>query len=93
MDLMMDAATIFSSLNVVVLLVLMYMYSRIVLRSRAAYPLGLMIFASLLIVQNLLTAYSYIAMTSFFGGAVLPYLATISVLEFGGLLTLTRITA
>jgi len=71
----------------------MYMYSRIVLRTRAAHPAGLLIFASFLLVQHLLTAYSYLAMTSFFGGAVLPYLATISVLEFGGLVTLARITA
>ena len=89
---LMDLATIFSSLNAAVLIALAYLYSRIVLRTRAPYPAGLVIFASLLLMQNVLTAYSYLAMTSFFGSTVLPYLATISVLEFGGLLVLTRIS-
>jgi hypothetical protein len=92
LDLMMDLAVVFSSLNVVVLVGLLYMYARIVLRSRALYPAGMMIFGALLLLQNLLTAYSYFAMTTFFGEAVLPYLATISILEFGGLVTLTRIS-
>jgi len=92
LDLMMDLAVVFSSLNVVALVGLLYMYARIVLRSRALYPAGMMIFAVLLLLQNLLTAYSYLAMTTLFGDAVLPYLASISILEFGGLVTLTRLS-
>jgi hypothetical protein len=51
-----------------------------------------MLFASLLLVQNLVTAYSYLSMTPFFGEAVVPFLFAISVLEFGGLLALARVT-
>ncbi len=82
----------FSSLNVVVLIGLSSIYVRIIRRSRAAYTVGLLTFAFLLLLQNLVTAYSYVEMTPFFGDSVLPYLATISVLEFGGLLTLTRVS-
>jgi hypothetical protein len=89
---MMGLAVAFSSLNVVVLAGLLYLYGRIIRRSRALYPIGLLIFASLLLLQNLLTAYSYVAMTPFYGESLLPYLLAISVLEFGGLLALTRIT-
>ena len=88
----MDIATVFSSLNVAILLGLLYMYAKITLRSRALYPVGLVLFATLLLLQNLVTAYSYFVMTPFFGDAVLPYLATISILEFGGLVTLTRVS-
>jgi len=92
MALMMDLAAIFSSLNIVVLTVLLYLYARIAWRSKAVYTTGMLIFASLLLLQNVVTAYSYVAMTPFFGDSVLPYLVIISVLEFGGLLALTRIT-
>ena len=92
MALMMDLAVAFSSFNILILLGLLYVYARIVWRSKAVYPTGLMIFSLLLLLQNALTVYSYLDMTPFFNGGVLPYLLTISVLEFGGLLALVRVT-
>jgi hypothetical protein len=92
LDLMMDLAIAFSTLNVIVLAGLLYLYARISWRSRALYPVGLVFFASLLLLQNLITAYSYVEMTPFFGESLLPYLLAISVLEFGGLIALTRVT-
>jgi hypothetical protein len=88
----MEVAVAFSSLNVIVLAGLLYVYARITRRSRALYPAGLLFFASFLLLQNLLTVYSYMAMTPFYGESLLPYLLAISVLEFGGLIALTRIT-
>jgi hypothetical protein len=89
---MMELAIVFSSLNAIVLIGLLYLYARIAWRSKAVYSLGLLIFASLLLLQNLVTAFSYIEMTPFFGEALLPFLLAISVLEFGGLLALTKVT-
>ena len=88
----MDLAIVLSSLNVIVLVGLLYLYARITWRSKAVYPVGLLIFASLLLLQNLVTAFSFIEMTSFFGEELLPFLLAISVLEFGGLLALTKVT-
>ena len=88
----MELAVGFALLNGIVLVGLLFLYGRITLRSKALYPVGLMIFASLLLVQNLVTAYSYISMTPFFGDAVVPYLFAISLFEFGGLLALARVT-
>ena len=88
----MDLAIVFSSLNVAVLLGLAYLYLRIIRRSRAGYAVGLLIFAGLLLLQNAVTAYSYIDMTPLFGDSVIPYLAAISVLEFGGLVALARVS-
>jgi hypothetical protein len=92
LDLMMDVATVFSVLNIAVLAGLLVVYGRIAFRSGASYTFGLVIFAALLLLQNSVTAYSYVEMTPFFGETVLPYLMTISVLEFGGLLALTKVT-
>ena len=92
MDLMMELAVVFALLNSLLLTGLLLLYGRIVRKSRAAYPMGLMIFAGLLLTQNLLTVYSYASMTPLFGGSVIPYLFVISALEFGGLLVLARVT-
>lgn len=92
MDAMMELAVGFASLNSLVLVALVLLYSRIAVRSRALYPVGLIIFAALLLAQNLTTVYSYTSMTPFFGESVVPYLFAISALEFGGLLALAKVT-
>ena len=88
----MDLAVAFASLNSAVLAGLLYLYLRMAWRSRAVFAVGLVVFSSLLLVQNLVTDYSYLMMTPFFGEAVVPYLFAISILEFGGLLALARVT-
>jgi hypothetical protein len=89
----MDVAILFSGLNVVILLALLYFYIRIVISSRAAaHSLGMAFFALLLLANNVLTVYSYEAMAPFFGSEALPYLSAISVLEFFGLAALLKIT-
>jgi len=89
---MMYAAIIFSILNSGMLIVLLYVFTRIAIRSRAAHSVGLSFFALLLLANSLLTAYSYATMTRFFGRDALPYLSTMSVLEFFGLAVLLKIT-
>jgi len=88
----MGLAVGFSSLNVIILVGLLLVYARIAVRSRALYPVGLMLFAGLLLAQSLTTVYSYVMMTPYFGGSVVPYLFTISLLEFGGLIALAKVT-
>jgi hypothetical protein len=92
MDPMMDIAIAFSILNVAILVVLLYIYAGIAIRSRAPHSIGLLLFALLLMANNALTAYAYSAMSPLFGSAALPYLSTIAVLEFIGLIVLLKIT-
>jgi hypothetical protein len=89
---MMDVAIVFSILNSALLLVLLYVFAGIAVRSRASHPVGLMFFALLLLANSALTAFSYVTMAPFFGKEALPYLSTMSVLEFVGLAVLARIT-
>jgi len=89
---MMDVAIVFSAVNSVLLLVLLYVFAGIALRSRASHSVGLMFFALLLLANSILTAFSYATMAPFFGKEALPYLSTMSVLEFVGLAALLRIT-
>jgi hypothetical protein len=92
MDPMMDVAILFSSLNAALLIALLSIYIRIAFRSRAIHSVGLAFFAILLLANSLLTVYSYVMMAPFFGVGALPYLSTISVLEFVGLVVLLKIT-
>jgi len=88
----MDVAILFSGLNAVLLLALLYFYTQIAVRSKAAHSVGMMFFALLLLANSVLTAFSYASMAPFFGAEALPYLSVISVLEFLGLAVLLKIT-
>jgi hypothetical protein len=92
MDPMMAVAIVFSALNAVLLIVLLSVFVGIAFRTRASHSVGLMFFALLLLANSLLTVYSYAAMAPFFGREALPYLSTVSVLEFVGLAVLLKIT-
>ncbi len=92
MYVMMEIAVIFAILNSIILLSLIVLYGRIAAKTRASYSIGLMIFAFFLLAQNLATVYSYVDMAPFFEPQAIPYLSTISALEFVGLLVLARIT-
>ena len=88
----MLATVSLASINSVLLLVLLFVYGKIVIKSRAAYPIGLMIFATLLLAQNLLSVFAFVTMEPFFASAALPYLSGIAALELAGLVVLLRIT-
>ena len=88
----MYVAIVFSTLNSALLLVLLFIFAKIAIRSRASHSIGLMFFAVLLLANSSLTAFSYATMAPFFASEALPYLSTISVLEFVGLAILLKIT-
>lgn len=92
MEVMMEVAVVFAFLNSIVLVSLIALYGRIAAKTKASYSIGLMIFALFLLAQNLATIYSYVDMAPFFEPEALPFLSTISALEFVGLLVLARIT-
>jgi len=55
MEMLMDAAIGIAVINSIILLGLVYLYARIAVKSRAAYSFGLLFFAVMLLLQNLLT--------------------------------------
>lgn len=88
----MDLAVVFAVLNVIVLVILLGIYGRIALKSKAAHSVGLVVFAVFLLAQNLMTVFAYVTMDQFFGVGALPALSGISAMEFVGLLVLAKIT-
>ena len=73
MQTLLAVAIAFASLNSVLLVCLIYLYARIVMKTRAGYAAGLIIFSSLLLAHNLLTVSSYFFMMGFFGWQVYPW--------------------
>jgi preprotein translocase subunit SecD len=86
------AATLVATINVVLLLGLIYMYSLILIRTRASYTAGLLIFAILLLLQNVVTVYGYAELSGSIGSGLDPLLVGVAVCECGGLLALLRVT-
>lgn len=92
MEILMMIAIGLASLNSIILLALIFVYSRIVIKTRATYAIGLLIFALLLLAHNLLTISAYILMAPVFSAEALPFLSGIAALELGGLSVLVKIT-
>ena len=88
----MDAIIAFSAINSVLLIALLFLYGKIVFRTRAVYSAGLFLFAMFLLAQNLLAVFSYADMQAYFGDGVLPYLFGIGALELVSLVILLKVT-
>ncbi len=89
---MMLITVALSGANSILLVALLFLYAKIVLKTRAMYATGLLVFALFLLAQNLLAVFSYITMEPFFGEEALPFLSGIGALELISLVVLLRVT-
>lgn len=92
MELLMMLAIGLASVNSIILVILLFVYSKIAIKTKAMYAAGLLIFALLLLAHNLLTISAYVLMAPVFGADALPFLSGIAALELGGLIVLMKIT-
>ena len=92
MEAMMLLTVALSTVNSVLLVLLLVLYGKIVLKTKATHDVGLMLFAVLLLAQNLLSVFAYVSMEPFFSAESLPYLSGIGALELASLLVLLKIT-
>jgi hypothetical protein len=92
MDLLILVATLFSTFNVILLVGLIYLYARIAMKTRAGYSAGLLVFAVLLLLHNVVTLFGYAEMGGLYSNQLHPVLVAITVCEFGALLALLRVT-
>ena len=88
----MLVASLFSSFNVIILIGLIYLYARIVSNTRAGYSAGLLIFAILLLLQNVVALFGYVMMGGFYDDPIYPVLVAITLFEFAALVALLKVT-
>lgn len=88
----MDVSAIISLVNVGLLAALLTMYVKIYRSSKATFTFGLMFFASMLIVHNLVAVYAYFAMAPLYNENLLPFFVAIHAAELIGIAALLKIT-
>jgi hypothetical protein len=70
---------------------LIFTFAKIYHSSRAHFTLGLIFFCSLLLINSIISVYSYITMSMLFSDQLVPYLLTISIAEMTGLIIFLKI--
>lgn len=92
MDSIMTASTLVSGSNMIALGVLVGVFVKIFLKSKAQLPLGMIFFSGLLFLHNVIGVYAYFSMTELYAVALLPYLLAVHVAELAGILIFLKIT-
>jgi hypothetical protein len=88
---LLTLAIVLYSVNAVFFAFLSYTYGRTALSTKAKYPLGLLVFSILLLVQCAGTAYTYFAFSYYLGDAS-PLMSLMAAMELVGVGILARIT-
>jgi hypothetical protein len=92
MEPIMTVSTIVSGINLIVLGILVGVFAKIYAKTKAQLPLGMIFFASMLFLHNVIGVYAYFSMMELYAAALLPYLLAVHVAELAGILVLLKIT-
>ena len=92
MTILMDISSIISLANVSILLALLTVYVKIYKSTRAIFTIGLMFFASMLMLHNLIAVYAYFAMAPLYTEGLLPYFLGVHIAELAGIGALLKVT-
>jgi len=82
----------FSIANMIVLVILMVCFGKMYSKTKAQLPLGMIIFAGMLFLHNIIGAFAYFSMDQLFSHEVFPYMLGVTIAELGGILILLKIT-
>ena len=88
----MSINALINVLNLGLLGLLVSIFVRIYRSSKANFILGLIFFSGLLMINSIISVYSYITMAQLFSGTLTPYLLAISLAELAGLSVFLKIT-
>jgi hypothetical protein len=92
MALLMDVSSMVSMINTVILFVLLAVYANIYRKTGATFTIGLMVFAGMLMLHNIIAIYGYFVMAPLYSDDLLPYFVGIHIAELAGLIALLKVT-
>jgi hypothetical protein len=92
MALLMDISSIVSMVNMAILVTLLAVYTNIYRKTGATFTIGLIVFAGMLMLHNVIAVYGYIAMAPLYSDDLLPYFVGIHIAELAGLIALLKVT-
>jgi len=70
----------------------MISFGKIFAKTKAQLPLGMIIFAGMLFLHNIIGAFAYFSMEQLFSPEVFPYMLGVTIAELAGVLILLKIT-
>jgi uncharacterized membrane protein YgdD (TMEM256/DUF423 family) len=92
MEYLMQIIASISFVTIALLIVLLSIYIRIYRKSKAEFTLGLIFFAGMLMLHNVIAIYAYFLMAPLYNVALLPYFVAIHGAEVIGIAALLRVT-
>jgi len=78
--------------NVALLVALLAIHARIYKNTKAVFTVGLMFFAGLLILHDIIAVYAYFAMEPLYALELLPYFLVVHLAELAGIAVLLKVT-
>lgn len=84
--------SIVSIANMLVLGVLISIFSKMYLKTKAQLPIGMIVVASMLFLHNIIGAMAYFTMDEIFSHEIFPYLLGVGIAELIGLIIFLKIT-
>jgi len=82
---MAQVAAALSAVNVLLLLGLIWIYGNSFRKVRAQFTVGLVVFAALFLIQNLISLYSFVSMFMYYAPGVTGIVLAITVVQTAGL--------
>jgi hypothetical protein len=84
----MQAAAFFALVNIILLIALIAIYTNSFRKIHAQFTVGLLFFAAMFLVQNLITLYSFLSMFMYFASGVTGLVLAITIVQTAGLAAL-----
>ncbi len=78
--------------NMVVLAVLICIFGKMYVKTKAQLPLGMIVVAGMLFLHNIIGALAYFSMDQLFSHDIFPYMLGVGIAELVGLLIFLKIT-
>jgi len=84
--------SIVSVVNMIILGVLISIFAKIYVKTKAELPLGMIVVTSMLFLHNIIGAMEYITMEAYFVPEIFPYLLGVGIAELIGLAIFLKIS-
>ena len=84
--------SIVSIANMVILGVLIVMFAKIYVKTKAELPLGMIVVAGMLFLHNVIGAFAYFSMDQIFSQEIFPYMLGVGIAELIGLVIFLKIS-
>lgn len=83
--------SIVSIANMAILGVLIVMFAKMYVKTRAQLPMGMIVVASMLLLHNVIGAFAYFSMDQIFSQEIFPYMLGVGIAELIGLVIFLKI--